>query len=85
MRTTVTLDDDVARGLEQLQHDRQISFREAINSALRQGLGRSPKPRRYKMKTYPMGLRPGVNLDKALQVAAELEDQEIIHKLQLGK
>lgn len=32
-----------------------------------------------------MGLLPGVNLDKALQLAAEMEDEEIIRKLQLRK
>ena len=85
MRTTVTLDEDVARHLEQLQRERGISFKEAINATLRQGLGRVRKPGRYKLKTYPMGLRPGINLDKALQLAAELEDAEIIRKLRLRK
>ncbi len=85
MRTTVTLDEDVARQLEQLRRDRGVSFKEAINSTLRQGLKGPLKARRYKLKTYPMGLLPGINLDKALQLAAELEDEEIIRKLQLRK
>ena len=85
MRTTVTLDDDVARELEQLQRDQGISFKEAVNSILRRGFGRDRKPRRYRLKTYPMGLRQGINLDKALQLAADLEDAEIIRKLRSGK
>lgn len=32
-----------------------------------------------------MGLRPGIDLTKALQLAAELEDAEIVRKLELGK
>jgi hypothetical protein len=32
-----------------------------------------------------MGWRPDVNLDKALQLAAELENQDIVRKLRLGK
>ncbi len=32
-----------------------------------------------------MGLRPGINLDKALQLDAELMDEEIIRKLELRK
>ena len=29
-------------------------------------------------QTFSMGIRPGINLDKALQLAAELEDEEIM-------
>jgi hypothetical protein len=32
-----------------------------------------------------MGVRPGVNLDKALRLAGEMEDAEIVRKLELGK
>lgn len=32
-----------------------------------------------------MGLRPGVDLTHALQMAADLEDEEIIRKLELRK
>lgn len=85
MRTTVTLDEDVAAQLEQLRRERRISFKEAINSTLRNGLTRSAHRRPYKIKARPMGLRPGINLDKALQLAADMEDEEIIRKLQLRK
>ena len=85
MRTTVTLDDDVARQLEELTRDRHISFKEALNSTLRRGLGRFAEARPYKMPSYSMGLRPGINLDKALQLAADMEDEEIIRKLELRK
>ena len=37
------------------------------------------------MKSRSLGVRAGVNLDKALQLASELEDQEILRKLELGK
>jgi predicted CopG family antitoxin len=85
MRTTVTLDEDVARELERLQRERDISFKEAINSTLREGLGRKPRRRAYRIKARALGLRSGIDLDKALQLAAELEDQEIIRKLKLGR
>jgi len=32
-----------------------------------------------------MGLRRGIDLDKALRLAGELEDAEIVRKLQLRK
>jgi hypothetical protein len=85
VRTTVTLDEDVARRLEELRRERRISFKEAINSTLRRGLI-EPRPRkRFKQRTYSMGLRPGIDLTHAIRLSADLEDEEIIRKLELGK
>lgn len=86
MRTTVTLDPDVAARLREVARERGISFKEALNSAVRRGLvdergGRRP----YRPPARPLGLRPGVDLDKALRLAAELEDAEIVRKLELRK
>ena len=85
MRTTVTLDDDVARQLDRLTRESGISFKEAVNSTLRKGLSPVRKVRPFKQQTYPMGLRPGVDLTHALRLAADLEDEEIIRKLDLRK
>jgi hypothetical protein len=86
VRTTVTIDDDIATKLRSLMHERDASFKEVLNSTLRAGLaGRSPQRRPYKLKTRPLGLRPGVDLTKALQLAAELEDEEIVRKLRQRK
>jgi hypothetical protein len=87
MRTTVTLDPDVAAKLKEETRRRGISFKEALNSSVRKGLESDERTRGrpYKVRTAKMGARPGVNLDKALQLAGELEDAEIIRKLQLGK
>jgi hypothetical protein len=38
MRTTLTLDDDVAALLRRVQEARKVSLKEAVNEALRQGL-----------------------------------------------
>lgn len=86
MRTTVTLDPDVAARLKELARERKISFKEALNRTLRAGLaapGSAGRPPR--MKTYSMGLRPGIDLDKALQLAGDLEDAEVIRKLERHK
>lgn len=58
-----------------------------MNSVLRAGLAANKAVSRpYRMPTSNLGpVRPGINLDKALQLAAELEDEEIIHKVELGK
>jgi len=87
MRTTVTLDPDVAAKLKAEMRSKDISFKEALNSSIRRGLdsGKSTRPKPYKVRTAKMGVRPGVNLDKALQLAGELEDQEILRKMALRK
>jgi hypothetical protein len=87
MRTTVTLDEDVAAKLKRLARERDMSFKEALNATVRRGFERGEqKPRPYRLPPpQRLGARPGVNLDKALQLAGELEDAEIIRKLRLGK
>ena len=86
MRTTVTLDADVIAKLRAHAQKRGISFKQALNQAVRVGLrtgGRPPQP--PPAYTQPMGLRPGINLDKALQLAAAFEDEEIVRKLEVRK
>lgn len=46
MRTTLTLDDDVARLLEQVRRKRRGTLKEVVNEALREGLARLAAPRR---------------------------------------
>lgn len=86
MRTTVTLDPDVAAKLKETARESGISFKEALNTTVRRGFGRgevSPQP--YRVRPRNLGVRPGVNLDKALQLAGELEDAETLRKLHLRK
>jgi len=87
MRTTVTLDPDVEALLRAAMRERGISFKEALNSAVRTGLGSGSarRPRKYRQKTHRMGFRPEIRLDKALALAAALEDEEIVRKLSLRK
>jgi hypothetical protein len=87
MRTTVTLDPDVESLLKRAMKRRGISFKAALNQALRDGLT-APAPRAHRhftLKTFSMGYRPEVALDKALRLAADLEDEEIARKLSLRK
>jgi hypothetical protein len=86
MRTTVTLDPDVAAKLRAVARERGISFKEALNASVRAGLGTTPgTPKRYRVPARPLGLREGVDLDKAMRLAGELEDAEIVRKLELRK
>ncbi len=85
MRTTVTLDPDVAAKLKQTARERGISFKEALNASVRSGLAGGVAPRPYRVPTRRLGARPGVDLDRALSLAAGLEDAETVRKLSLRK
>jgi len=86
VRTTVTLDDDVVATLREIARERNISFKEALNASVRRGTATADRvSSSYRVPSRSLGLRPGVNLDKALQLAGELEDAEIRRKLALGK
>jgi hypothetical protein len=86
MRTTVTLDPDVAAKLHEVARERDVSFKVALNDAVRAGLNAPIQAsRKYRSPSWDMGVRPEVNLDKALTLAGELEDAEIRRKLELGK
>lgn len=87
MRTTVTLDDDVIAQLRKVAAERGVTFKEALNTALRRGLTppRASAAARYRVPARDLGLRPGIDLDKALQLAGELEDAEVVRKLELRK
>ena len=86
MRTTLTLDDDVAMKLRQRARERGVPFKQVVNEALRAGLDDGQRRRaRYRVPKLALRARPGVELDKALQLAGELEDREQARKLSLGK
>jgi hypothetical protein len=83
VRTTITLDPDVAALVKKAMRERGQTFKEAINDALRTILGGGgAEP--VRTPQHAMG-RPTIPLDHALRVAAELEDAEIQRKLSVGK
>lgn len=81
MRTTVTLDPDVEALVKRLMRERRLSFKEAVNAAIRAGAG---SRKRYRMRTFDMG-EPLVDLTKALRLAGELEDEELVRRLDARK
>jgi hypothetical protein len=84
MRTTVTLDPDVEAKLRATMHERDVSFKVALNEALRTGLTDRVAPRRpFRVKPAPLGAR--FNIDKSLTISGEMEDEEIVRKLDMGK
>lgn len=86
MRTTVTLDPDVALLLKAAMREREAPFKTVLNDALRQGLApRRPAARqRYRQLTFDLG-RPLVDLTKANSLASDLEDQALLTKLRTSR
>jgi hypothetical protein len=71
IRTTVTLDDDVAERVKLESRSRGISFRDTLNDLLRTALlsGRNNSRRRLlKIAPVHMGYRPGFNYDDVAEL-----------------
>lgn len=81
MRTTVTLDPDVAEMVRRVMRERGLTFKQAVNEAIRAGLGAERSPARFRTPTFGMGFNPQIPWAKALRLAAELEDEELARKL----
>ena len=84
MRTTLTIDDDLAGLLKRRASELGIPFKEVVNRTIRAGLGETAAARRHAApKTIPhsFGFRPGVDLDKLGQLADELEAETFAGKL----
>ncbi len=84
MRTTVTLDDDLAAQLKDRAHARGVPFKTEINEAIRSGLEKSRKSSPYRVKTKRMGT-PKIDLTKATQLAGQLEDDELVRRMNDGR
>lgn len=84
MRTTVTLDPEAEALIKRSMRERNITFKDAVNDAIVRGLTSGREPVAFRTQAHRMG-RPRMNLDKATQLAGELEDGEILRKMSMGK
>ncbi len=85
MRTTLTIDDDLAGLLKRRARELGVSFKEVVNRMLRTGLGESAKPRRDpapKTTPHSFGFKPGIDLDKLNQLADEMESEAFAESLE---
>ncbi len=81
MRTTLTLDDDVAMLLKKFSEETGLTFRDAVNQSIRRGLipqalreaAEIPQPR-------SMG-RPTMDLTQALSLIEGLDDERLSSRL----
>ncbi len=79
MRTTLTLEPDVALKAKRSAAKLGKPFKRVINSALRIGLDEILKPaaaKPYRTKSHPMGLRPGLNYDNIGELLAQIEGED---------
>lgn len=79
----MTLDPDAEQIIRRRMRERGASFKEAINDAIRAGARAADDAPRFRTATAALG-EPAVNLDRALQVAADLEDDELIRRMRTG-
>ena len=88
MRTTLTIADDILREMKARAHETGVSLTRVANDVLRAGLERrasiSRLRRRYREEVADLG-EPRVNLDRAVALAAQLEDEETLRKLEQRK
>jgi len=85
MRTTVTLDPDAERIIRDWMRQRGVSFKRAINDAIRAGQAKPAGPRKFKQQTFSLGAEQYFRWDKALAAADAIEDEELSRKLALRK
>lgn len=83
MRTTVTLDPDTEQIVRRRMRERNMSFKEALNDLIRSGVLGETRREPFRTETASMG-ESQVNLDRALQVAADLEDDELVRRMRSG-
>jgi len=84
MRTTVTLEPDVEAMVRRAMRERGLTFKQAVNEAIRQGLASGAERQPFRTPTFRMG-DPGPAMNHALRLAAEFEDDEIARKLSVRK
>ncbi len=84
MRTTLTLEPDVANRLKMEIRKSGKAMKAVVNDALRRGLGlagKPPRPKHFEVRPHAFGFRPGIDLDRVNQLADELESEETARKL----
>lgn len=76
MRTTLTLDDDVAALIEDAVHRERRPMKQVINDALREALAPPPSEREpYVLPVFHSGLQPGIDPMSMNRLVGELEDE----------
>jgi len=87
MRTTVTLEDDLAERLKRYAHRRQTSFKTALNTLLRRGLAAQeapPSKRRFTVEPNSGRFRQGIDPGKLNQLVDQLDIEDFTRETRGG-
>lgn len=88
MRTTLTLDPDVARLLKEEAHRQGKPFKHVVNEAIRRGLAPAPgveSPTPFRVQPHHTTLRPGIDAGSFNKLVDELEDEAVVDKVEAGR
>lgn len=86
MRTTVDIELPLLKRLRAEAQRRGVSFKDLLQGLIRRGLQEPAGTRPYRSPSFSMGTpNRSLNLDKALAIAAALEDDEIARELTVRK
>jgi hypothetical protein len=83
MRTTLTLDPDVARLLKDEVHRQKKSFKEVVNDTIRKGLSparKRPGLKPYRVKPFKSGFQPGIDPNGLNKLVDDLEVEEYLRQ-----
>ncbi len=77
MRTTVTLDDDIAAEVERLRRGDGLGVSAAINRLARRGLAQPDQREPFVQRTYSLGTKIDIaNIGEVLGMLDEMEAEE---------
>lgn len=84
MRTTITIEPDIDALLRKRMRERGLSWKQAVNEALREGLLHDQERSRFETPTFDLGAAR-VPLERSLELAGRLEDEERLRKRARGE
>jgi len=84
VRTTLTLEPDVARLIEEEARRQRKPVKQIVNAALRRGLAPSAAPRgrkRFRVTAHTTRLMPGIDAGSLNGLVDDLEDEALVEKV----
>ena len=84
MRTTLTIDNDIADYLREQSRLHEKSFKQVVNETLRRGMepaGTTKRRKPFKVKPFPGGFGPGVDPNNPKDFLNQLDDEHYFEVL----
>jgi hypothetical protein len=89
MRTTLTLEPDVARLVKEEVHRRRTTLKDVVNDALRASLSgggaKGGRAKRYRVVPHRTSLLPGLDRTAFNRLADELEDDAVLSRFRADR